>query len=166
MYDLLQWKWCSGHIFSTIYPTTVIFLGVKANTPNATRARASASIFECELLFLIQSKSYEVENSTLLMELEPTTPRLHGKYSNRWATGMWHFPIDGLRYWLWRFLDIFLFVRLTHQMQGARPCPFFSIFPFTSVFFFLNTTSYFNYLFLKPPINSFFKERKRSVFTK
>ena len=28
-------------------------------------------------------------------ELQPTTPRLHAECSNRWATGMWHFPIHG-----------------------------------------------------------------------
>ena len=47
--------------------------------------------------------------------LEPTTPRLHAECSNRWATGIWHFPICGLGYWLWRY-KYFLW-RLTYEMS-------------------------------------------------
>ena len=61
--------------------------------------RAKAPIFDWEQLFLIQSKSYEVENSTLMMGHEPTNPRLHAKSPNRWAKGMWYFQIHGLVCW-------------------------------------------------------------------
>ena len=40
----------------------------------STVCRVITPIFDCEPLFSIQSKYYEVENSTPLMGLEPTTP--------------------------------------------------------------------------------------------
>ena len=41
--------------------------------------------YDCEKLFFKQWKFYHVENSTPLMGLEPTTPRLYVECSNRWA---------------------------------------------------------------------------------
>ena len=55
-----------------------------------------------EQLFLKQSKLHEVENSTPLGGPEPTTARLYAECSNRWATEMWHFPINSLGYMLSR----------------------------------------------------------------
>ena len=40
-----------------------------------------------------QSKLYEAENNTPLMDFELETPRLHVQYFNYWTTGMWHFPL-------------------------------------------------------------------------
>ena len=36
-----------------------------------------------------------MEDSTSPVGTRPRTPRLHAGYSNRWATGMWHFLIPG-----------------------------------------------------------------------
>ena len=58
------------------YVVISLFLFVEANAWNVSHARATATIFECEQLLLIQSKSYEVGNSTSLIGLEPTTPSI------------------------------------------------------------------------------------------
>ena len=62
--------------------------------------RSTAPIYDCEQLFLIQSKSFEVENKAPLMQIEPTTPRLHAGCSERWAKGMWHHTLQEQLFWM------------------------------------------------------------------
>ena len=90
--------------YGSIYMSSIYaYMFVKVNARNANRARETAPIFDCEQLFLEQWKFYQMENSTSLMGIETTIPLLHAEGSNRWATGMWHFPIHGFGYWLWRY---------------------------------------------------------------
>ena len=69
-------------------------------------------------LYLKQSKLCEVENNTSLMRLEPMIVRLRVDCSNRWAMGIWRFPIHGVGYWPCRY-RYFCLQKLT-KMTAVR----------------------------------------------
>ena len=77
--SIIQWN-----IVLILYIYTSLYiLFVMANTRNASRLRLTTPIFDREQLFLIQSKSYELDKSTPPTELEPTTRWLHAECYNR-----------------------------------------------------------------------------------